>query len=127
VKSLTLLLAGLNALLAVALIGFSLTPKEAGDSTPLWLAIKTLAAFLVLAAFALTWLHNRTPLNVNLMLLSGLSLVALGAAAAVWTIHLALATGDMEGYMLAYAGSLAAQGALIVWGLIRSPANLAAG
>jgi hypothetical protein len=53
-----------------------------------------------------------------LVLLTGLFLVALGTASAVWTVHIALVSGDIHNSMFLYGGSLIAQGTTSVWNLL---------
>jgi hypothetical protein len=50
------------------------------------------------------------PLPPGTLALASLCLVALGAAAIVWTIHLSILRGDMEYFMAMYGGSLMLQG-----------------
>jgi hypothetical protein len=116
-------LAALNAGLALVVVAFSLTPAELAGGAPVWLAMKIIAAILIILVCVLTWLNGGQRLSRDLLLLGGLSLVALGAATGVWTIHLGLSTGDVEFYMLAYGGSLIAQGALISWSLVHTAAK----
>jgi hypothetical protein len=70
---------------------------------------------------ALTWLASMRTVRPGLMSLGSLLLVALGAATIVWTLHLALVTGDAEYYMLVYGGSLIVQGASSLFGVLQEP------
>lgn len=115
-KTISILLALLNALVAGLILAFSLSRSEWGQSGALWSLTKSAAALFVIAAAGLTWLDGARPRSGYLMLSTGLALVALGAAVSVWTIHLALVTGDMEAYMLLYGGSLMLQGGASVMG-----------
>ncbi|HEY2981489.1 MAG TPA: hypothetical protein VGJ22_09935 [Anaerolineales bacterium] len=109
-KIISILLALLNSLIAALVLASSLTATDLRDSLALWTVIKVAAALFVVAAGALTWLDSARPVRAEVLAASGLALVALGAAAAVWTLHLALATGDLEAYMVLYGGSLIVQG-----------------
>jgi hypothetical protein len=53
-------------------------------------------------------------------------MVALGAATAVWTLHLGMVTGDMEYYMFVYGGSLMMQGAASLFGFAEDSRNVTA-
>jgi len=120
-KTISILLALLNSLVAGLILALSLSGTELRESGALWSMTKTVAALFVIAAGGLAWLDGARPRPQNLMLASGVSLVALGAAISVWTIHLALVTGDMEAYMLLYGGSLIVQGGASVLGFQQEP------
>lgn len=120
-KTISILFALVNSLMAGLVIAFSLSSSEIRDVAPLWLATKVLAGLAVIAIGGLTWLAGTRPVRPSLILLAGIFLVALGAATALWTLHLALVTGDMEGYMVVYGGSLGLQGMATLWGLLPAP------
>lgn len=120
-KTISILFALVNSLMAGLVIAFSLSGSEIRDVAPLWLATKVLAGLAVIAIGGLTWLAGMRPVRPSLILLAGMFLVALGAATALWTLHLALVTGDMEGYMVVYGGSLGLQGMATLWGLLPAP------
>jgi len=122
-KTISILLALVNSLLAGLVIAFSLSATEIRDAAPLWLAIKVLAGIAVIAIGGLTWLAGMRPIKQSIVLLSGAFLVGLGAAAAIWTLHLALVTGDMEGYMLMFGGSLGLQGIATLLDLLPARRN----
>ncbi len=122
-KTISILLALVNSLLAALVIAFSLSATEIRDAAPLWLATKVLAGLAVIAIGGLTWLAGMRPINQSIVLLSGAFLVGLGAAAAIWTLHLALVTGDMEGYMFVFGGSLGLQGIATLLGLLPARRN----
>ena len=111
-KTTSLLLALLNALVAGLILAFSLSADEWRQSGEIWSLAKVAGAAFVIGAAALTWLDGTRPRRQSVMMACGLALVALGAASFVWTIHLALVTGDLEAYMLAFGGSLMLQGAM---------------
>ena len=73
----------------------------------------------------ITWLGSARPVRAGLIPLCSLFLVALGAATVVWTLHLALVTGDMEFHMVIYGGSLAVQGMASLFGLAGDPRSMA--
>ncbi|HSA99044.1 MAG TPA: hypothetical protein VLG46_10345 [Anaerolineae bacterium] len=115
-KTISIFLALVNALLAGLLIASSLSPIELGQAQVWWLVIKIVAAACVILIGIITWLGNVHSANLGLMALCSLFLVALGAATVVWTFHLALVTGDMEFHMIIYGGSLAVQGMTSLFG-----------
>lgn len=125
-KTLSIFLSLINSLLAGVILLASLTGNELRDATLLWLLIKILAAVGIILTGVLTWLGIMSAVRPGLLALSNLSLVALGAATAVWTLHLAMVTGDMEYYMIVYGGSLIMQGAASLFGFAQESRNLTA-
>lgn len=122
-KTISIFLALINSLAAGLLIAFSLSASEIRQVAAWWTLMKTLAAFSVIVIGALTWLASMRTVRPGLMSLGSLLLVALGAATIVWTLHLALVTGDVEYYMLVYGGSLIVQGASSLFGVLEEPRN----
>ncbi len=120
-KTISILLALLNSLVAGLILAHSLSTFELRESGALWSITKAGSALVVIAAGGLAWLDGAKPRSQGLMQASGLSLVALGAAVIVWTIHLAIVTGDMEAYMLLYGCSLIGQGGSSVLGFQPEP------
>ena len=122
-KTISIFLALINSLVAGLLIAFSLSGSEIRQAAAWWTLMKTLAAFSVIVIGALTWLASMRTVRQGLMSLGSLLLVALGAATIVWTLHLALVTGDAEYYMLVYGGSLIVQGTSSLFGVLEEPRN----
>jgi len=123
-KTVSIFLALINSLLAGLILLASLTGSEVRDATLLWLMTKILAALGIILIGVLTWLGNISNIKRGLMALSSLCLVPLGAATAVWTVHLALVTGDIEYYMVGYGGSLMIQGMASLFGFAEGSRNL---
>ncbi len=115
-KTISMFLALVNTLLAGLLIASSVSPAGFNRAEVWWLVTKIIAATCVILIGVITWLGSARSANPGLMALCSLFLVALGAATVVWTFHLALVTGDMEFYMIAYGGSLAVQGMSSLFG-----------
>jgi len=124
-KTISIFLSLINSLLAGVILLASLTGNEVREAAFPWLFAKTLAALIVIAIGVLTWLGHVLIIRPGLLTVSSLSLVALGAATFVWTLHLAMVTGDMEYYMLLYGGSLLAQGVASLYGFIEESRNAA--
>jgi hypothetical protein len=120
-KTISILLALLNSLVAGLILALSMSAIEVRESGALWSVTKAAAAVFIIAAGGLAWLDGVHPKPQFLMLASGLTLVALGTAVFVWTIHLAQVTSDMEAYMLLYGMSLIAQGGASVMGVQSDP------
>jgi hypothetical protein len=125
-KTLSIFLSLINSLLAGVILLASLTGSEIRQAAFLWLFTKLFVTLIIIAIGVLTWLGSMFTLKPTLMALSSLFLVALGAAAVVWTFHLAMVTGDMEYYMVVYGGSLAMQGAASLFGFADESRNLTA-
>ena len=124
-KTISIFLALVNALLAGLVLAFNLStthlprtqvPWEMVQTEAWWTFAKMAAASTVIFIGMLTWLGSASSIRPSLMALCSLFLVALGAATIVWTFHLALVSGDMEFYMIVYGGSLAAQGMASMFG-----------
>ena len=125
-KTVSIFLALVNSLVAGLLIAFSLSASEIRQVAAWWTLLKTLSAFSVVVIGVLTWLASMRTVTPGLMSLGSLLLVALGTATMVWTLHLALVTGDAEYYMLVYGGSLIVQGTSSLFDVLQEPRNSAA-
>ena len=115
-KTISIFLALVNALLAGLLIASSASLTGLSRAQVWWAAAKDTAAAAVILVGVITWLGSTRPLRAGLIPLCSLFLVALGAATAVWTLQLALVTGDTEFHMIVYGGSLAVQGMASLFG-----------
>jgi len=124
-KTISIFLALINSLAAGLLIAFSLSGSEIRQAAAWWTFAKTLAASTVIVTGILTWLASMRTVRPGIISLSSLFLAALGAATIVWTLHLALVTGDPEYYMLVYGGSLIVQGTASLFGVFEEPRNSA--
>jgi hypothetical protein len=115
-KTLSIFLALINALMAGLVLAFSLSPSELRETTTWWSLTKITATSSVILVAVITWLGSARTVNLGLMSLCSVFLVALGAATIVWTFHLALLSGDIEYYMVVYGGSLGLQGMASLFG-----------
>lgn len=115
-KTISIFLALINALLAGLILAFSLSPTELRDATTLWSLTRIAAASSVILVAVITWRGSARTTNAGLMSLCSVFLVALGAATIVWTFHLALVSGDIEYYMVVYGTSLGLQGMASLFG-----------
>src|SRR5689334_188124 len=125
-KTVSIFLSLINSLLAGVILLASLTGSEVHDALLLWLMTKILAALGIIVIGVITWLGSVSAIKPNLMALSSVSLVALGAGTVVWTIHLAIVTGDMEYYMIVYGISLIIQGMASLFGFAEETKNMTA-
>lgn len=123
-KTISIFLSLINSLLAGIILLATLTGNKINEAAFLWILIKILASGCVIGIGILTWLGNMSTLKAGPMAISSLFLVALGAATVVWTIHLAMVTGDIEFYMIIYGGSLMTQGAASLLGLAEESRNV---
>lgn len=118
-KTISILLALVNSLAAGLVIAASLPAVHIlRPAASLWNLTKVAGSIAIIVAGLLFWIMTERTGHETLILLTGLFLVALGTASAVWTIHLALANGSLKDYMFLYGGSLATQGATSVWTLV---------
>ena len=123
-KTISIFLALVNALLAGLILAFSLSPTELHETATWWSLTRITAACCVILVGVLTWFGSARTVSPGLMALCSLFLVALGAATGVWTFHLALVTGDIEFYMVLYGGSLIVQGMASLFGFAGESRNI---
>lgn len=109
-KTLSIFLALINALLAGLLLMYTLSSNEIHEANTLWLLTKSLIALSIIVIGLLTWLACMMVMSVNPLLIGGLNLVVLGAVTIVWTYHLAITRGNLDYYMALYGASLMMQG-----------------
>lgn len=118
-KTLSILLAWINSLAAGIVIAASLPAVQINrPAASMWNATKVVVSVCIITAGILTWIAAARSTNQSLVFITGLFLVGLGTASAVWTIHLALSSGSFKDHMFLYGGSLAAQGAASLWNLL---------
>ncbi len=118
-KTISILLALMNSLAAGLVITGSLPAIQIlRPASSLWNATKVAFSLGIITAGILTWVAASRTTNPALILLVGIFLVALGTASAVWTIHLALVSGDIKDHMILFGGSLMAQGTASIWNLL---------
>ena len=125
-KTISILLALVNTLVAGMLLAYTLSTREVLESGMLWLLTKSLAALSVIMIGVVTWLTSVRPVGAGPLLIGGLYLVVLGAVTIVWTYHLAVLSGDMEYYMVIFGGSLMMQGVSSLLGFSGISGNTAA-
>ena len=109
-KTISIFLSFINALLAGLLITFSLSTHELYHSELMWSHIKIAASMIVMALGIITWIASMNGSNIGLLFSGGIFIIVLGAVMIVWTFHLAIVSGGMEYYMVLYGASLMAQG-----------------
>ena len=111
-------LAVLTTLGAALVIVFILLQPE---GSAWWIGGRLAVAAYVVAMGALTTVYLRRaapPVALrHLLLLGGVGLTALGAAGAVWGLHLAEVTGDLEAWAILVNLMMAGQGAATIWHL----------
>ena len=110
VKTISIFLALVNSIFAGFLILLDLSHNGIHQSILVWMLIKLSAATLVIAVGVFTWLGVSGAIQPGLVLLGNLFLVALGPMTMVWTLHVALVTGDVEYHMAIFGGALLMQG-----------------
>lgn len=124
-KTISIFLALVNSIFAGFLIVLDLSNNGIHQSILWWMLIKLSAASLVIAVGVFTWLGVSGAIQPGLVLLGNLFLVALGPATIVWTLHVALVTGDVEYYMAIYGGTLLTQGIASLLGFAGESRNAA--
>ncbi|MFN8387893.1 MAG: hypothetical protein U0X92_15945 [Anaerolineales bacterium] len=124
-KTVSIFLALVNSIFAGFLIVLDLSSHGVDQSILWWMLIKLSAASLVIAVGVFTWLGITGIVQPGLVLLGNVFLVALGPAVTVWTLHVALVTGDVEYYMAVYGGALLMQGLASLLGFASESRNVA--
>lgn len=124
-KTISIFLALINALMAGLILAFSLSPTDLRQAATWWSLAKISAACSVILIAMITWIGSVRTTNPGVMALCSLFLVALGAAAVVWTFHLVLVTRAVEFHMVVYGGSLALQGMSSLFGFAGDSRNMA--
>ena len=109
-KTISIFLSFINALLAGLLITFSLSTNEFFHSEIMWSLIKIAASMTVIVLGMVTWIASMNGSNIGLLFSGDILVIVIGAVMIVWTFHIAIVSGGMEYYMTAYGASLMAQG-----------------
>jgi hypothetical protein len=109
-KTISIFLSFINALLAGLLITFSLSTNEIYHAEIWWSLIKIATSATVIVFGVVTWIASMNGSNIGLLFMGGIFVIVLGAVTIVWTFHIAVISGDMEYYMAGYGASLMAQG-----------------
>ncbi len=108
-----------NSIGAFLVILFTLFGPGRLEGSLLWIFIKLSVSVLVIAIGILTFINTMNEIRSDytklVILLGGLSLVAIGSASTVWTLHLAQITSDFEGYILMLSVGLILQGIITTW------------
>ncbi len=124
-KTVSIFLALVNSIFAGFLIVLDLSYNGIHQNILWWMLIKLSAALLVIVVGVLTWMGVTGIIQPGLVLLGNVFLVALGPATIVWTLHVALVTGDVEYYMAIYGGTLLTQGLTSLLGFSTESRNVA--
>ena len=109
-KTISIFLALINSLAAGLLITFCISDDGLLRAEFWWSAIKIILSIMVIASGIVTWLACIKDSKTGSVLLGSIILVVMGAVTVVWTYHLAVVSGDMEYYMIAFGLSLTVQG-----------------
>lgn len=109
-KTISILLALVNALFAGFLLAYSLSSIELHGTGTVWLLTKSLAALSIIAISILTWHASARVMNASPLLIGDLYLVVLGTVTILCTYHLFVLSSDMEYYMAVFGSSLMTQG-----------------
>ncbi len=118
-KTIAILLALINSLAACLVIAASLPSIQIlRPAASLWNAAKVAVGIGIIVAGILTWVAAARATNQQFVFLAGLFLVSLGTASAVWTVHVALSSGNIKDYVFLFGDSLMAQGAASLWNLL---------
>ena len=109
-KTISIFLSFINALLAGLLITFSLSTNELNHAEVWWSLIKMAASLTVIILGVITWLASMNGSNIATLFLGSIMVIVIGAVMIAWTFHIAIVNGDMEYHMAVYGASLMAQG-----------------
>jgi hypothetical protein len=109
-KTISIFLSFINALLAGLLITFSISTNELNHAEVWWSLIKMAAFLTVIILGVVTWLASMNGSNIATLFLGSIVVIVIGAVMIAWTFHIAIVNGDMEYHMVVYGASLMAQG-----------------
>lgn len=125
-KTISVFLALINLLFAGFLIALDLSYNGIHTGSLWWSLMKlSTASFIILIGISV-WLGAMGTISHGPILLGSVFLIALGPATIVWSIHVALTTGDMEYQMAIYGVSLMVQGVASLMGFAGETRNAAA-
>ncbi len=126
-KKIVLLAAFLSSFFALLNLFFVFKDSE---SLGLWISARIIAAIFIISEGILTWRCMQAkaikPIYRELLLLSAMGLIALGAAGIPLAYHFGVVTGDFEYYLFPIHILLMEQGALTIWELWRETQPLTA-
>ena len=116
-KILSILLALINSITAglVLLSCISVSNLHWGGLG--WLATRIATGILVILTGIVTFRDGMQPVGPGKLLVAGLVSVLLGAASAMWGLHLSIVSGDVKNLMILFGGSLVLQGIATIVGL----------
>ena len=116
-KILSILLALINSITAglVLLSCISVSNLYWGELG--WLATRIATGILVILTGIVTFRDGMQPVGPGKLLVAGLVSVLLGAASAMWGLHLSIVSGDVKNVMILFGGSLVLQGIATIVGL----------
>ena len=116
-KILSILLALINSITAglVLLSCISVSNLYWGELG--WLATRIATGILVILTGIVIFRDRMQPVGPGKLLVAGLVLVLLGAASAMWGLHLSIVSGDVKNLMILFGGSLVLQGIATIVGL----------
>ena len=109
-KTISIFLALINAIFAGLLIVHDVSTHGIHANILGWTFIKLSAGFLVIVVGASAWLGEMGTIPPGPVLLGNLFLIALGPSTVVWTLHVALVTGNVDYDIAVFGGSLLTQG-----------------
>jgi hypothetical protein len=124
-KTLSIFLSLINALLAGVILLASLSEDEFRSVALLWSLTKSLALLGVLGLGGLTWFGLLTNSRPGVLAFGNLALIVLGTAAMVWALHLAT-LGHMDFLMALYGFSLLVQGMASLGGFVEDGRSVTA-
>lgn len=125
-KTISIFLALVNAIFAGLLIVHDLSTHGIHASILGWTLIKLSTALVVIVISICAWLGVMGTIPPGPLLLGNLFLVALGPATIMWTVHIALTTGNVDYDIAVYGGSLVVQGLTSLLGFTVTSGNRAA-
>jgi hypothetical protein len=125
-KTISIFLALINAIFAGLLAVHDLSIHGIRASILGWTIIKLSTAALVILVSISAWLGVMGTIRPGPVLLGNLFLVAIGPSTIVWTLHLALTTGNMDYDIAVFGGSLLIQGLTSLLGFTLASGTTAA-
>ena len=116
-KVLSILLALVNSLVAGVVLLSCISVSNLHWDGLGWLTARVGTGMLVILAGILTFRDGAQSIGPGKMLLTGLTIILLGAGSAMWGVHLSIVSGDVKNVMIFFGSSLVLQGIASVVGL----------
>lgn len=113
-KTISMFLGLMNALVTVIFLIITVDPQNARLEHPMWVLAKMGAGAFVIAVCYLAWVSCIRVVDVRTLALCGLALTMLGVATTTWVVQVGIIRGDMLMKLTVYGFSITVQGIAVL-------------